>query len=100
MLSFQFFGVNLHHHRRRRRFTEADLGRRANPPISQAVISRLENGLRPSAHHVDALARALDMSPSALFARPRVVQRSRVRPVVIEDTRTRGTDGTVDAQVR
>ena len=85
MLGFQFFGINLAHHRTRQRYSQQELARRAGRPFSQAVISRFENGLRPSERHIEILAHVLGVPTGSLLIKPRIVRRSREHAVLIED---------------
>jgi transcriptional regulator with XRE-family HTH domain len=74
MPGFEFFPENLIQLRTGLGLTQAGLGQ--SIAGGAAVISRLENGLRPTQRQVEALAQALGVSPEALMGGPCAVQQS------------------------
>lgn len=86
MTGIEFFSINLAFFRTRKGITQSELSVRAGKPLSQALVSSYERGLRPPADHVRVLADALGVPVGALLRRPRVVRRSNgLQTVIIED---------------
>jgi len=71
MARFELFPENLIRLRTGRDLTQADLGQAIRG--GAAVISRLENGLRPTQRQVEALAQALGVLPEVLLGDPSIV---------------------------
>jgi transcriptional regulator with XRE-family HTH domain len=79
---YQYLGHNVRFFRKRRRFSQRELGARATPPLTQPTVSRIELGARPADDgDVDALAGALGVGRDQLLQRPRVIRST--RPVVV-----------------
>ena len=68
MAGYEFFPENLVQLRTGLGFTQARLGQSIRG--GAAVVSRLENGLRPTQRQVEALAQALGVLPEALLGDP------------------------------
>jgi len=76
-MNYDHLGANVRYFRGLHRCTQRTLAERAGPQFSQAYISQIEHGVRPSdPDQLAALATALEVPVESLLKRPRFVNRA------------------------
>ena len=76
-MNYNHLGANVRYFRGLHGCTQRALAERAGPQFSQAYISQIERGVRPSdPDQLAALATALEVPAGALLRRPRFVNRA------------------------
>ncbi len=93
-MSYDHLGANVRYFRGLHGCTQRALAERAGPQFSQAYISQIERGVRPSPDQLAALATALEVPAGALLRRPRFVNRAEeiTRSVVLRTATLRGEE--------
>lgn len=84
-MTYQYLSSNIRFYRLARGLTQRNLAKRAGAPLSQVLLSRLENGLRTATpNNIRLLATALKVPEVSLLRRPRTVNRE-TWPVQLAD---------------